>query len=131
MGRVHGLRQRVRSTRQQVLQACWPEERMVPREQSHRVQGGVDAVHEWARRQNVSLHDDLSSDSCCGGACVSRGDACRQNVLGNHFPCQVNKWGEGGCCGNACYAPGSKCCWSPWVAKARWYPVTKATKCAF
>merc|ERR1712060_465036 len=71
------------------------------------------------------------SDSCCGGACVSRGDACCQNVLGNHFPCQVNKWGEGGCCGNACYAPGSKCCWSPWVAKARWYPVTKATKCAF
>merc|ERR1712060_836573 len=45
------LRQRVRSTRQQVLQACWPEERMVPREQSPRVQGGVDAVHEWARRQ--------------------------------------------------------------------------------
>merc|ERR1712232_653176 len=32
------------------------------------------------------------SDSCCGGACVSRGDACCQNVLGNHFPCQVNKW---------------------------------------
>merc|ERR1712060_424192 len=59
-------------------------------------------------------------DSCCGGSCVHHGDKCCQNVLGNHFPCQSNQWGEGGCCGNACYAPGSKCCWSPWVAKARW-----------
>merc|ERR1739846_184682 len=60
--------------------------------------------------------------------CVSKDDVCCENVLGNYFPCQGN---GGGCCGNACFAPGSKCCKSPFVAKARWYPVTKDTKCAF
>merc|ERR1719384_2915874 len=66
-------------------------------------------------------------DSCCVGACVGRGDVCCINVNGDGFPCQG---GGGGCCGNACYAPGSKCCKSFFKPKSRWYPVTKATKCA-
>merc|ERR1712151_1130214 len=69
-----------------------------------------------------------NGDQCCGDICVGKGDVCCTNVLGNNFACQGS---GGGCCGNACYAPGSKCCHSPWVPKARWYPVTKATKCAF
>merc|ERR1712203_77616 len=90
-------------------------------------------LHEstQCRNDQGNKFECAAGDRCCGGACVAHGDACCENVLGNHFPCQRNNKGEGGCCGNACYAPGSKCCWSPWVAKSRWYPVTKATKCAF
>merc|ERR1712060_981525 len=69
-----------------------------------------------------------NGDQCCGDICVSEGDVCCENVNGNNFACQGH---GGGCCGNACYAPGSKCCQSWWVPKARWYPVTKATACAF
>jgi len=67
-------------------------------------------------------------DRCCGDVCVGRGDVCCENVNGNFFPCQG---GGGQCCGNACAAPGSKCCRSPLVERSRWYPVTKATECAF
>merc|ERR1712170_283824 len=80
------------------------------------------------KNKNGDEFECAHGDRCCGDICVSQGDVCCENVLGNSFPCQGN---GGGCCGNACYAPGSKCCKSPWVAKARWYPVTMATKCAF
>merc|ERR1739844_145115 len=77
-------------------------------------------------RQGTSF-ECAGGDHCCVGACVGRGDVCCVNVNGDGFPCQG---GGGGCCGNACYAPGSKCCRSPFKPKSRWYPVTKATRCA-
>merc|ERR1719148_560382 len=66
-------------------------------------------------------------DKCCKGACVGMGNHCCINVKGDGFPCGGR---SGGCCGNACFAPGSKCCISHFKPTERWYPVTKATKCA-
>merc|ERR1712066_957463 len=80
------------------------------------------------RNKDGTKFDCAGGDRCCGGACVGEGDICCENENGDGFPCQGH---GGGCCGNACYAPGSKCCQSWWVPKARWYPVTKATACAF
>merc|ERR1711972_930539 len=80
------------------------------------------------KNRNGDGFECANGDKCCGDICVSKGDVCCENVNGNNFACQGH---GGGCCGNACYAPGSKCCQSWWVPKARWYPVTKATECAF
>merc|ERR1740120_122148 len=88
---------------------------MVPRQQRHQVQKGIDGTK----------FECAAGDKCCGGACVGEHDVCCENVNGDSFPCQ----GEGGgCCGNACYASGSKCC-KPKGPKSAWYPVSKDTEC--
>merc|ERR1719373_1299442 len=78
------------------------------------------------KNRHGNRFDCAARDNCCGNVCVGRGGSCCRNVNGDDFPC-----GEGGgCCGNACFAAGSKCCISFVHGKERWYPVTKATKCA-
>jgi len=80
------------------------------------------------RNRHGTLFQCAGGDRCCGDICVARGDICCENVDGYFFPCH----GHGGqCCGNACAAPGSKCCRSPFKPKSQWYPVTRATQCAW
>merc|ERR1712039_1029372 len=71
-----------------------------PRSAWYPVSEDTPCLHEstQCRNDQGKKFECAAGDRCCGGACVAHGDACCENVLGNHFPCQRNNEGEGGCC---------------------------------